>query len=97
MRAVIKVVPVAGRPDRQLTAGAACRLAHEIAEAVRGAKTTHEGVREVHLFLACPVGLAMMIGQLLNAVGPMTVYEHVDDDAVGHYVPEVRIPGSGLL
>lgn len=96
MRAVIKVAPVAGRPDRQLTAGAARQLAHEIAEAVRDAKTTHAGMREIHLFLACPVGLAMMIGQLLNAVGPMTVYEHVDDDAVGHYEAEIRIPGSGL-
>jgi hypothetical protein len=97
MRAVIEVTPVVERTSKQLTAGAARQLVHEVADAVRQAKTTHIGVREIHLFLACPVGLAIMIGQLLNAVGPMTVYEHVDDDAVGHYVPEVRIPGSGLL
>jgi hypothetical protein len=97
MRAVIEVTPAADRTAKQLKAGAARKLAHEVADAVRRAKTSHIGVREIHLFLAGPVGLAMMIGQLLNAVGPMTVYEHIDDDSVGHYVPEVRIPASGLL
>jgi hypothetical protein len=97
MRTVIEVTPAAGRTAKQLTAGGARQLAHEVADAVRRAKTTHISAREIHLFLACPAGLAMMIGQLLNAVGPMTVYEHIDDDAVGHYVREVRIPASGLL
>ena len=97
MRATIEVAPAAGTHGHQLTEGGACDLAQTIARAVRNAKTAYLGVREVHLFLACPVGLAMMIGQLLNAVGPITVYEHVDDDAVGHYEPEVTIPGSGSL
>ena len=97
MRATIDVASAAGPGAHQLTAGEARELAQNIALAVRNAKTAYLGVREVQLFLACPVGLAMMIGQLLNAVGPITVYEHVDDDAVGHYEAEVTIPGSGSL
>jgi hypothetical protein len=31
----------------------------------------------VHLFLAAPVGLAFMIGQLLNGFGDIQTYEHL--------------------
>ena len=96
MRATVEVALPAGGTREPLTAGGARQLAHDIATAVRRSKIDYQGVREIHLFLACPVGLAVMIGQLFNAVGPMTVYEHVDDDIVGHYRPELRIPASGL-
>jgi len=47
-------------------------------------------------FMAAPAWLAVLLGQLLNAVGPITVYEHIDADAVGSYRPEVRLPRSGI-
>jgi hypothetical protein len=96
MRASIEVVPSAGGRPGPLTAGGALELAHAIAQAVRTARAEYRGVRQIHLFFACPVGLAIIVGQLLNAVGPMTVYEYIDDDAIGHYVPELRLPPSGL-
>lgn len=48
-----------------------------------------------HLFLACPVGLAVLIGQLVNALGPVVLYEHDDSDAIGTYRREVRLPPAG--
>src|SRR5439155_15099753 len=96
MRAVVEATPADGRTRLKLTAGGARQLAGEIADAVRVARTDYIGVREIHLFMAVPAGLAMLLGQLLNAVGPITVYEHVDVQAVGYYRPEVRLPGSGI-
>jgi SMODS-associated and fused to various effectors sensor domain/TIR domain len=96
MRAAIEVDPAGDGGRGQLTPGGAVDLANEIAEAIRTGRSQYQGVRTIHLFLACPAGLAVMLGQLLNAVGPITVYEHVDEDAVGHYRPEVQIPASGL-
>jgi hypothetical protein len=96
MRAAVEVDPADGGQRAQLLTNGAVDLAYEIADAVRRARTEFQGIRTIHMCLACPVGLAVMIGQLLNAVGPITVYEHDDEDAVGHYRPEVQIPASGL-
>lgn len=92
MRAALEVIPNGGNPLRRLTPGAARQLATELADAIRRARETYIGVKDVHLFLAGPVGLAIMVGQLLNAVGPITIYEHLDDSAVGVYRPELRLP-----
>jgi hypothetical protein len=96
MRAVVEVTPADGRTRPRLTAGGARQLAGDIADAVRATRTDYIGMSQIHLFMAAPAGLAMLLGQLLNAVGPIIVYEHVDADAVGHYRPEVRLPGSGI-
>ena len=46
------------------------------------------GIRgKVHLFMAVPAGLAMLIGQLLNTLGPVQTYEHIQVDATGIYEP----------
>jgi hypothetical protein len=96
MRAAVEVAPADDRWRPKLTAGGARQLADDIAEAVRSARSDYRGVKEIHLFMAAPAGLAVLLGQLLNAVGPITVYEHIDADAVGSYRPEVRLPGSGI-
>jgi hypothetical protein len=36
---------------------------------------------------AVPAGLAMLIGQLLNILGPVQTYEHISTEGVGVYVP----------
>ena len=66
-------------------------------EALDVAQLTIEGARmarrkfgvrgRVHLFMAVPAGLAMMIGQLLNTLGPVQTYEHIPVDATGIYEP----------
>ena len=35
--------------------------------------------------MAVPAGLAMLIGQLLNTLGPVQTYEHIQVDAMGVY------------
>lgn len=44
----------------------------------------------VHLFLACPLPLAVLIGWRLNATGPITIFEWFD--GAGPYVPGWNIP-----
>lgn len=45
---------------------------------------------EVHLFLACPLPLAVLIGWRLNACGPITIFEWAD--GTGPYVAGWTIP-----
>jgi hypothetical protein len=64
-----------------------------------------QGVRElrreypisgiIHLFAAMPVGFAFLLGQSLNTLGPIQMYEVDETGAVGRYRPEVRLrPGD---
>jgi hypothetical protein len=39
----------------------------------------------VHLFMAAPAGLAMLVGQSLNTFGAVHTYEHVSTDGSGRY------------
>ena len=46
---------------------------------------------KVHVFMSVPVGVAMMMGQSLNTIGPVQTYEHLPIDAVGIYRPAAPI------
>ncbi len=77
---------------RPISAGEAVDVAQKVSQSIRAARTEYKGLHgNVHLFMAVPGGLAMMIGQLLNAVGPVQLYEHRGDSAVGSYVPSVLL------
>ena len=65
-----------------LSAGQALDVAHLTIDALRAARTTYQIRGTVHLFLAVPVGLALMIGQLLNTFGPVQTYEHVPGETI---------------
>jgi SMODS-associated and fused to various effectors sensor domain len=67
--------------------GQANDLAHRVIEAVRAARSNPRPLNTVHLFMSVPVGLAMLIGQLLNTFGRVQTYEHIPTDAVGIYRP----------
>jgi hypothetical protein len=45
--------------------------------------------------MAVPVGLAMLIGQLLNTFGRVQTYEHIPTDAVGIYRPAALLLPAG--
>jgi SMODS-associated and fused to various effectors sensor domain len=64
------------------------------AEGLRRARDTFQPRGTVHLFLAVPAGLAVMIGQTLNTFGPIQTYEHVGTDAVGIYQPAALLKPS---
>ena len=42
-------------------------------------------IEVIHLFLAVQVGIAAMIGQLLNTNGEVQTYEHIPSDGDGVY------------
>jgi hypothetical protein len=47
----------------------------------------YDDVGTVHLFMAVPAWLAVLIGQLLNTFGSVETYEHVTKDVSGQYSP----------
>jgi len=65
----------------------AAHVAKIVAEEIRKARTEFHLRGRIHLFMAVPAGLAMMIGQLLNTVGPVQTYEHIPTDPTGRYHP----------
>ena len=56
------------------------RIALDAINAARNVKTELRMKRaNLHLFLACPLGLAVLMGQNLNTFGDCVVYEHFPD------------------
>ena len=67
--------------------GQALDVAHKTIIATRNARGTYDVNGNVHLFTAVPAGLAMLIGQLSNTLGPIQTYEHIPANATGYYSP----------
>lgn len=89
-RAILRVRPQNGQATAHLeSCEQASHLARLVADQIREARATYPRIRTTHLFYSGPVGVAMMIGQQLNALGPVQLYEHsqTPEDAVGTYVP----------
>lgn len=84
-RAVLKIVSADGSARRELTPGQGTQLARQIIGAIREARGQLRTIERIHLFLAGPAGLAVLLGQLLNAVGPVQTYEHDQTSGVGCY------------
>lgn len=84
-RAVLSVAPTDGSTRRELAPGQATQLARQIVGAIREARGQLRTIERIHLFLAGPAGLAVLLGQLLNAVGPVQTYEHDQTSGVGCY------------
>ena len=56
------------------------KIAHDAINAARNLKDRLRMKRaNLHVFLACPLGLAILIGQSLNTFGECVVYEHLSD------------------
>lgn len=67
------------------SSGEAVDVAHRVMEAARIARHRFPVHGRLHLFMAVPVGLAVLIGQLLNTLGPVQTYEHIPESVTGHY------------
>ena len=88
LRAYIQIKRDDSAPSATLeSAGQAADLARIVIDAARQARRHYATSGRVHLFIAAPAGLAMLIGQLLNTLGPVQTYEHIPADATGHYQP----------
>ena len=95
LRAVVSVgrsTPIHGGRN-VLSAGAALDVAQLTVDALRAARATYQITGTVHLFLAVPVGLAMMVGQLLNTFAGVQTYEHVPGAATP-YQPAALVTPS---
>ena len=73
------------------TPGQALDIARKTVEAARRARNEYAIGGQVHLFMAVPAGLAMLIGQLLNTLGPVQTYEHIPSNPIGVYAPAALI------
>jgi hypothetical protein len=93
-RAVVRVFKP-GREKHDVTSPEQARdVAESVSIAIRDARLKYRPSGIVHLFVAAPVGLAMMIGQKLNTLGPVQTYEHIQTDLVGHYHPAALLKPS---
>ena len=90
-RAMAHIRPVGNRRDDRnaflRSPGQAVDVAWRVVEGARKARAEYLVRGKMHLFMAVPSGLAMLIGQLLNTLGQVQTYEHVQDGATGRYVP----------
>ncbi|MHA3700721.1 SAVED domain-containing protein [Jatrophihabitans sp. YIM 134969] len=76
---VISVAPAARAHDRSISSGGD---AVAVATAIRDVARQHsKGASRVHLFLAAPLGLALLLGHRWNRIKPTVVYEDLGNDA----------------
>ncbi len=93
-RAVLELGNEDGSRYDLSNAGEAVEVAHRIVQEIISARTRLHGIETVHLFLAAPAGLAMMVGQLLNGLPQVQLYEHVPGMSPGPYRPALRLNPS---
>ena len=93
-RAHLTIRKEGATPHDLESAGQAADLAYLVQREIRKALHGYPEITCVHLFMAVPVGLAMMIGQLLNNVPSVQTYELVADDGGKVYRPAVRLRPS---
>lgn len=91
-RAILRISPADRHPTSQLNCGKAVHLSRLVGDQIRAARQEFRGLGKIHMFFSGPVGLAMMIGQQFNAIGPVQIYEHEQsDNGVGVYRPGVML------
>jgi hypothetical protein len=72
----------------------AARLARAIIAAARRARTTYNAVGDIHVFIAGPLGLAVMLGRMLNTFGRVFTYEFLSDELGPRYVLAAVVHGT---
>jgi hypothetical protein len=96
LRGIVRVTRPGDLPHDLATPGEALDVAHVTVDAINQARSVFRMTKcVVHLFMAVPAGLAMMIGQLLNKVPLAQTYELDDQGGVSRYVPAGRLLPSG--
>jgi hypothetical protein len=84
-RGYVRLRGPGGDPAHLATPGQAADAAFCLIESVGAARRRWRDIRRIHLFIAGPAGFAILVGQLLNGLGPVQTYEHIPNDSVGHY------------
>ena len=94
-RAVLNITRDARPPHILENAGQAVDVARHVTDAVRTTRQELKLLGGVHFFMAIPVGLGMLLGQLLNTLGEVHLYELASVDGVGRYRHELTLRPSG--
>jgi hypothetical protein len=87
LRALVHVTRPGAYPHLIRMPGEATDVALAVQHGMRTARREYGNIGTVHLFMAAPAGLAMLVGQLLNTFGAVQTYEHVTVDGSGQYRP----------
>jgi hypothetical protein len=95
IRGLVAVAKPGAYPHDLETPGQARDVVQVVVKGLRRARDVLQPRGALHVFLAVPAGLAMMIGQMLNTFGPVQTYELVGTDNVGVYQPAARLDPSG--
>jgi hypothetical protein len=75
---LVVILPATGADDQAVASpGQAVAYAQAIRDLVREDLENHPGALRVHLFLAGPGGLALLLGHRWNRTRPTIVYEHL--------------------
>ncbi len=83
-----------GRPSVQdLMPEQGAQLAVRIRAVLEGARQEYGRLGRIHLFVAAPAGLAVLLGQLLNTFGEIQLYDF--DRSSDEYRPAVLLPPPG--
>jgi SMODS-associated and fused to various effectors sensor domain len=94
LRAVVHITRQGNFPHLIASPGQAADVAHVVQDGMRTVRRDYGNIGTVHLFMAVPAGLAVLIGQLLNTFGAIQTYEHVNIDGSGHYRPAALLRPS---
>lgn len=87
LRALVHIAKPGNYPHRLSSPGEAADVAYVVQDGMRATRRDYGDIGIVHLFMAAPAGLAVLIGQLLNTFGSVQTYEHVTVDGSGQYRP----------
>lgn len=94
LRGIIRVTKAGDMPHDLETPEQALDLAHLIVNAINQARSEFRVITCVHLFMAVPAGLAMIVGQLLNKIPAVQTYELISIDGVNQYQPATLLHPS---
>lgn len=86
-RAIVNVSKPGEPPHLIASPGEALDLAHVVVDGIKAARRQYPEIHGVHLFMAVPAGIAVLIGRLLNTLWPVQTY---DEPAS----PETSSPGG---
>jgi hypothetical protein len=75
---LLTIIPAAGADDQAIAnAGQAVAYAQTIRDLIREDLENHPDAARIHLFLAGPGGLALLLGHRWNRTRPTIIYEHL--------------------
>jgi hypothetical protein len=87
LRALVHVQRAGAYPHQIASPGEAADIAMTVQQGLRTVRRDYGTIGTIHLFMAAPAGLAVLVGQLLNTFGAIQTYEHVVTDGSGRYRP----------